>query len=186
MSDLADAATAAPDALPAREPPPAKEPEAFSREYVAELRNENKGWRLKAQEHEGRAKAAEAAAEQARAEADQRAAKAEEAAAQRIIHAELRAAALAAGMRDLDGLKLADVSQLRLNQNAEVEGVDQMIADLKAAKPYLFEARAASTSHTATRPPSPTPPARKRAAEMTEAEFDAALARIDAGRGPPT
>ena len=28
----------------------AREPETFSREYVAELRAENKGWRLKAQE----------------------------------------------------------------------------------------------------------------------------------------
>jgi hypothetical protein len=50
----------------------------------------------------------------------------------------LKAAALKAGMHDLDGLKLADVSKVTLGAYGSVIGADEVVAELKAAKPFLF------------------------------------------------
>lgn len=153
----------------------AREGETFSREYVSELRNENKSWRLKVQEHEQARLAAE---EAAAATAREIAAKADE----RVIRAELRTLAIRAGMVDLDGLKLADLTHVRLNEDGEVEGAEALMAHLREAKPYLFAAPSLGASNPAPRPP-PRPAERKRATEMTDAEYDAAMRRIDAGRG---
>ena len=155
---------------PAPNPP---QPETFSKDYVRELREENKGWRLKASEHETAAKAAKEAADAAKAEAEKVKADVQTAADQRVIRAELKAAALKAGMVDLDGLKLADLSTVKLGADGEVEGADALMDAMKKAKPYLFGA--VSTSSTG-KPPPATPPATKHAKEMTEAEYQAAEA----------
>lgn len=153
-------------------PAPTPGPETFSKDYVHELREENKGWRLKAQEKEQAAKAAEDAAAKAAAEAAEKVAQAETAANQRIIRAELKAAALKAGMVDLDGLKLADLSGVKLNDAGEVEGADKLMEDLKKAKPYLFGTQQHSSNPG--NPPNPNPPAAKKAMEMSDAEYAAA------------
>ena len=165
-------ATEQPNTAPA--PPP--EPPTFSAEYVRELREENKGWRLKASEQEGAAKKAKEDADKAISEAATKSTAAEAAAQQRIIRAELKAAALSAGMHDLDGLKLADLSTVKLNPDTgEVEGADALMDGMKKAKPYLFGA--ASTSSTTTAPPA-TPPKAKLAKDMTKVEYDAARAQF--------
>lgn len=164
--------------------PSAREPESFSREYVAELRNEAKGHRLKADEQAQRARAAEAAAAQARAEAEAAVRRAEAAADERVIRAELRTAAFRAGMVDLDGLKLADLSGVTLNDRGEAEGAEAMMAELKAAKPYLFAEARAGTSNPL-RPPTPKPNTARRASELSEEEYRANLRRIDFGHGLP-
>jgi hypothetical protein len=160
-------------------PPPAAprppEPQTFSSDYVRELREENKGWRLKASEQEALAKKAKEDAEKAITEANGKSESANKAANDRIVRAELKAVALKAGMVDLDGLKLADLSKVKLNaETGEVEGAEELMKALKEAKPYLFGA--ASTSNTKTPPPKGDGGSSKKATEMTPEEYKAARA----------
>lgn len=95
---------------------------------------------------------------------------------QRVIRAELKAAAIKAGMVDLDGLKLADLSTVKLNDAGEVEGADALMEAMKKAKPYLFK-KTTSTSHTG-RPPEKNVPTRKSAKDMTNDEWSAEKKRL--------
>jgi len=149
------------------------EPETFSKDYVRELREESKGYRLKLSETEAQKKAAEEKASTAETAAQAKIAEAAKAADQRIIRAELKAVAVKAGMVDLDGLKLADLSTVKLNEAGEVEGADALMESLKKAKPYLFGA--ASTSGTS-KVPAPGDPKAKKATDMTPEEYKAAKA----------
>lgn len=161
---------------PAPAPAPApRDPETFSKDYVRELRNESAGYRLKYQETEAAKKAAEEAAAKAATDADAKVKAAQEAADQRIIRAELKAAAIKAGMVDLDGLKLADLSGVNLNEAGEVEGAEALMEALKKSKPYLFGAPSSSTPGT---PPSPKTPEAKKATEMTDEEYQQAKAAL--------
>ena len=92
----------------------------------------------------------------------------------RIIRAEMKAAAIQAGMIDLDALKLLDLSGVKLDRNGDVTLPGDFFDKARAAKPYLFKAEA-TTSSSATPPPA-APPSEKRATEMNDAEF-AALKR---------
>lgn len=161
-------------------------PEVFSREYVHELREENKSWRTKHQEEAAARKTAEdatAAASQAATDAKTAAETAAEAkikeantaAEQRIIRAELKAVAVKAGMVDLDGLKLADLTKVTLNKDGEVEGAEALMEALKKAKPYLFGAQSTSSTRT---PPDPTKTEPKNAKDMTKEEWKAARAGL--------
>lgn len=94
---------------------------------------------------------------------------------QKLIRAELKAEAVRAGIVDLDGLKLLDVSGAKMNERGEVEGGAQMIAGLKRGKPWLFSAVSSSSSATA---PTAAPPRQKLASEMTEAEYRVARAEL--------
>ena len=137
----------------------------FSPEYVHELREENKTWRQRAQGHETARKAAEESAAKLREEADARIEKADEEANSKIesarksadewiVRAELAIAAVKAGMVDLDGLKLADLSKVTLEADGTVKGADELMAQLKKEKPYLFGTAngAGGTSGTANAP----------------------------------
>lgn len=153
---------------PTPAPAPKPEPETFSREYVKELRNESATYRTKAQEHEANANAAKEAADKAIAEATEKVSAAEKAANDRIIRAELKAEAIKAGMIDLDGLKLADLSKVTLDDKGDVVGAEDMLKALKEAKPYLFGATNSSNPNGA---PPPKPNETKKASEMTEEEY---------------
>jgi hypothetical protein len=59
----------------------------------------------------------------------------------RLVQSELKAAAIRAGMVDLDGIKLIDMNQVALNAGGEVADGVAVMAALRAAKPYLFGAR---------------------------------------------
>ncbi len=89
---------------------------------------------------------------------------------ERFVLAELRAAAIRAGMLDLDGLKLADLSSVTLSEAGEVAGAEALLDALKSTKPYLF--RNVSTSSTQPPPPREKPQA-KSATEMSGAEWAA-------------
>ncbi|WP_158285482.1 phage scaffolding protein [Azospirillum sp. TSA6c] len=167
---------------PAQLPP---EPQTFSREYVSELRGENKTWRLKAQAAEDAAAkakadadaataAAKAAEEKAQADAAAARSAAEKAANERIIRAELKAEAIKAGMVDLDGLKLADLSTVTIGEDGNVTGATELLAKLKEGKPYLFGAPPAHSSQPNPPPPAPdkVPPSDVR--KMTKEEYEAA------------
>jgi hypothetical protein len=141
------------EGAPATPPTP---PATFSAEYVAELRHENGNWRKKAQEHEAAATAATAAAATAKADAEKAAGEkitaAEQVANDRIVRAELKTLAIEAGMIDLDGLKLADLTKVKLNDKGEVEGAAELIKDLKAKKAYLFKEPSTSSGDPAPKP----------------------------------
>lgn len=157
--------------------PPEKE--SFTKEYVAELRAEAKGYRLKAAELEAKLRAAEEQGEKAAQDAEARIAATVTAANDRIIRAELKAAAIQAGIVDPDALKLADLSKVALKEDGSVEGTGAALAELKKAKPYLFGAP--NTSGTDT-PPARTPPAPKRAPEMSKEEYAVARKKAIGGR----
>lgn len=161
---------------PSNNTPPDDSKESFSREYVRELREENKSWRLK---HDAAAKEIEShktAAQKAAEEAEARVKAAETAANDRILRAELKAAALKAGMVDLDGLKLADLSKVKLLEDGSVDGADALMEEMKKAKPYLFGTPNSSSS--SNNPPPPKDPKAKNAKEMTDEEYRAARAAI--------
>jgi hypothetical protein len=127
-------------------------PETFSTEYVKNL---EEGWRLKLSEAEAKIIAAQTATND------------------RIVLAEMKAAALKAGMIDEDGLKMADLSRIKLNKDGGLEGAAELLANLKQAKPYLF-AQPPGSSHAGS-PPPPKAPHAKKATEMSAAEY--AIAR---------
>jgi hypothetical protein len=142
-------------------------PEVFSREYVHELREENKSWRTKHQEAEALRKAAD---DKAKAAEDASAGKIKEvttAADQRVIRAELKAAAVKAGMIDLDGLKLADLTKVTLSEAGEVVGADELMALMKKSKPYLFGTPNSGSTHDL---PNPNDQKPKKVADMTDVE----------------
>lgn len=144
----------------------------FSYDYVKELREENKGLRLKAQASDKLADELKTAAETAKKTADETVKTTQDNANERIIRAELKAAAINAGMIDLDGLKLADLTKVTLKADGSVEGADTMLAELKTNKAYLFGTP--NTSSQKDPAPPATPPEAKKATEMTDAEYAAA------------
>jgi len=111
-----------------------------------------------------RAEAAEAALMQAQAQTDSR-----------LIRAELKAEAIRAGMVDLDGLKLLDTSEIRLNGSGEIVEAAAILAKLKRAKPWLFNA---GSSSAAANPPRPEPPRVRHANELSHEEWLAARAAL--------
>ena len=142
--------------------PPANKPngdtKTFSQEYVNELREENKAWRLKYEGIKGENVELKATAAKAKTDADEAIKAASTTADGRILQSELKAHAIKAGLVDLDALKLADLSKVKLNDKGEIEGADTLFTDLKTAKPYLFGTpgtpanTGASTSQTGTPP----------------------------------
>jgi hypothetical protein len=89
----------------------------------------------------------------------------------RLIAANLRTEAVRAGMIDLDGLKLIDLSKIRLDDNDMITEGRKIMTDLRRAKPWLFGAP--STSSAAVPPVSRTIQA-KTAMNMTDEEYSAA------------
>jgi hypothetical protein len=150
--------------------------EHFSREYVKELREENKNWRLKASTLEQESATHKTAAEKAAQESEAKVKAAETAANDRILRSELKAAALKAGMIDLDGLKLADLSKVTLKDDGTVDGADTMLEEMKKSKPYLFGST--QNSSNPSKPPASNPPSAKNAKEMTAEEYAAARKAI--------
>jgi flagellar biosynthesis GTPase FlhF len=57
----------------------------------------------------------------------------------RYIRAEVRAAAIRAGIHDPKDVNNFDISDLRLDDNDEVAGIDDFVAAQKAAKPHWFK-----------------------------------------------
>jgi len=93
----------------------------------------------------------------------------------RLIMANLQTEAVRAGMIDLDGLKLVDLSGVRLDENDKVVGGRKIMAELRRNKPWLFGV--ASTSSAAIAPASQ-PVRQKTAMDMTEAEYTAARTAV--------
>jgi hypothetical protein len=164
---MADQGNPAPGA---QDTPTPKPPETFSREYVHELRQENAGYRLRASEAEKKANEGAEAAKKAATEAAEKITATEKAAQLRVIRAEVKAFAVKAGIVDLDGLQLADLSKITINDTGEIVGAEEAIEALRKAKPYLFTKTTASTE----KAPKGKESAPKKATDMTPEEYKAA------------
>ena len=75
----------------------------------------------------------------------------------RVVESELKAAAIAAGIRDLDllGTKLLDRSGIKLDESGNVVGVEEALTKFKESKPEWFKDAASSE------PPKSAAPAKK-------------------------
>lgn len=113
------------------------------------------------------------------AELEQRIAQLESDGRRRLIHAELKSEALRAGMIDLDGLKLVDLTQVELDAAGEVKGATTLMRDLRRSKPWLF---GGDSSSAPSNPPSAQPSKARSATEMNEVEWRAARAELLATR----
>ncbi len=98
----------------------------------------------------------------------------------RLIRAELKTEAVRAGMIDLDGLKLVELSAVKLSAHGEIEGGAELMADMKRTKPWLFGVPSSSSP---TNPPPAQAPRQKLATEMTDDEYRAARATLLKHRG---
>lgn len=94
----------------------------------------------------------------------------------RLVQAELRTEAVRAGMVDLDGVRLVDVSGLVLGADG-IEGGAALMARMREAKPWLF-GRAGANSSSGGRPPAVVAVKAKTAMEMSEEEWRAARAEL--------
>ena len=93
----------------------------------------------------------------------------------RLVHAELKAEALRAGMIDLDGLKLVDFTHVELGPTGDVKGATTLMRDLRRSKPWLF---GGDNSSAPAMPPPAQPAKARNATVMTEAEWRAARAEL--------
>ncbi len=89
----------------------------------------------------------------------------------RLLIANLRTDAVRAGMVDLDGLKLIDLSAVRLGTDDRVIGGRKLMDDLRRSKPWLF---GAASSSSAASVPASQPVRQKSALEMSDEEYASA------------
>ncbi len=94
----------------------------------------------------------------------------------RLVQAELRTEAVRAGMVDLDGVRLVDVSALVLGADG-IEGGAALMARMREAKPWLFGRGGANSSSTG-RVPVVVPAKVRTVMEMSEEEWRAARAEL--------
>ena len=83
----------------------------------------------------------------------------------RLIRSEMKVEAVRAGMVDLDGLKLLDLTKVEVDPEGELKNAAELMAQLRRAKPWLFGP--SSSSSPASAPPSQ-PSRPKLATEMTD------------------
>jgi hypothetical protein len=165
---------------PPQAPPPNPAPHVDHEREKAGLRAEAAANRVEARQNADRAAAAEEAARVAREQgaanvtaertaAQERIAKANK----RLITAEVKAAALSAGLQDLDLLPLCDMASVTADDEGNVAGAAEAVARWKAAKPSFFQPGAAPAPRPTGDPaPNPNPnPTEKGAMEMTQEEW---------------
>jgi hypothetical protein len=150
------------EVTPTREPTP----------YEKKLRTEARQHRMRAQEAE---RHRDEAVAKAIKEAESKVADIQSSANQRIVRAELKAHAVKAGIVDLDGLKLLDIDKIKMNAEGEVEGAEEVISNLRTAKPWLFGQNSSSSS---AKPPAEQNIKPKNAKDMSQEEWRAARAEV--------
>jgi hypothetical protein len=93
----------------------------------------------------------------------------------RLVLANLRTEAVRSGMIDLDGLKLVDLSAVRLGTDDRIIGARKLMDDLRRNKPWLFGVTSSSSAAVA---PASQPVRQKMALEMTDEEYTAARTAV--------
>ncbi|MGH8336226.1 MAG: hypothetical protein ACRETL_05245 [Gammaproteobacteria bacterium] len=97
---------------------------------------------------------------------------------QKLIGAELKAQAIAAGIIDVDFIKMIDTKNLSLKEDGSVDGLEKAVEDLKSSKPVLFGAAKKFSSSKNSELPNKTVEKRVNAFEMTAAEFQAEKSKL--------
>ncbi len=125
----------------------------LTQEYVSELRRENQERRNESavlakslEETSKKLQETEANTKKALEEVQMLNKQAE----QKMVRADVKVFASKHGLRDLDDVKLADLSGVKVDANGDVTGVEEALLALKTKKPYLFEE--VTTSRTAYAP----------------------------------
>jgi hypothetical protein len=93
----------------------------------------------------------------------------------RLVVANLRTEAVRAGMIDLDGLKMIELSSVTLGDDDKVIGGRKLMDDLRRTKPWLFGMASSSSAAIA---PASQPTRQKTALEMTDEEYAAARTAV--------
>jgi hypothetical protein len=93
----------------------------------------------------------------------------------RLVAANLRTEAVRAGMIDLDGLRLIDLSSVHLDEQDKIVGGRKIMTELRRTKPWLFGSP--STSSAAV-PPASLPVRQKSAMDMTNEEYAVARTAV--------
>jgi len=117
--------------------------ESKSVEEQTEILARDVKWRAKYTEKAQEAEKVKAQAEAEKKELQsqvEKTSKAHQDMQKRVIEIELKAQAMSAGLKDLDFLKMIDTSQLKMNDDGSVQGLEKAINDFKASKPQLFGA----------------------------------------------
>jgi hypothetical protein len=93
----------------------------------------------------------------------------------RLLTANLRTEAVRAGMLDLDGLKLIDLTDVQLDNEDRIVGGRKLMDNLRRTKPWLFMTTSSSSAAIA---PASQPVRQKTAMEMTDEEYSAARSAV--------
>ena len=141
--------------------------------YERKLRTEARKYRIAAKEAEAKAAGI---AESERARADAAIAAEREASRKSVIRAKLEAHAVKAGIVDLDGLQLADLSAVTLDDAGRLQGGEAALAALKESKPWLFGATGTTSTPVAAPKGAETKP--KSAKDMGPQEWEAEKKRL--------
>lgn len=101
----------------------------------------------------------------------------------RWIEAEIKAQAIAAGIKDLDLVKLIDTSELKIGQNG-IEGLQKAIEDFKTKKPDFFGLEKKFSSSTNAPFPTDTKATVVNANDMSKEEWEKAKSKVMYGGRP--
>lgn len=99
----------------------------------------------------------------------------------KYINAEVKAQAIAAGIRDVEFVKLIESAEIKIDADGNVTGIDKAIKDLKERKPDWFGAEKKSSTSTNASFPNKEKTTVKTARDMTAEEW--AKAKPKAMRG---
>jgi hypothetical protein len=94
----------------------------------------------------------------------------------KLMRAALKAEAVQAGMIDLDGLKLLDLTQVAVDDAGDIVEPERIFSRLKRTKPWLFGGGVSSS--VAAHAPRPEAPRQRLASEMSHEEWLAARAAL--------
>lgn len=173
-NEITGTTSATPGASPTPHNPVAPAPKKAAKgevtpEYIEMLRNENKERRAETELLNKKLSENEEATKKALDEVKSLNQQAE----QKMIRADLKVFANKFGLRDLEDVKLADLSAIKIDSNGDVHGVEEAMQTLKEKKPYLF-AEVSTGRADFNMQPAGQPTHQAKAAEvakMTESEF---------------
>lgn len=99
---------------------------------------------------------------------------------QKRVDAEIKAAAVNAGLTDLDLIKLIDKDKISIDQSGDPVGIDDLINEFKELKPAYFSEAKKTSSSANSEFIKNVPPVRKSAFDMTDDEFKAEMRKMGA------
>lgn len=105
---------------------------------------------------------------------------------QKWIQAEVKAEAIAAGIKDIDFIKLMDLSNIKPSEDGKIAGLKEAVEAFKAQKPTCFgsadEGKRFSSSTNAAVPPVAVAPQKKSAYDYTAEEYAAKRSQFLRGK----